>query len=364
MSARTALYDLYAAQQGTRLVDFGGWTMPLSFDAGIIQEHLMVRNRAGLFDVSHMGEFMIEGPGASAFADYLLTNRVEGKKDGSCIYSPMCYENGGTVDDLMVYLASADRLMLVVNAANIEKDAEWIRRQIAAYDSSLSFSDISAKTSLLALQGPDAAFLLGKLTDDQPGDMKPFTFRENFRIAGMNTLVSRTGYTGEDGFEIYLANADVVSLWKLLLHEYSTEELLPCGLGCRDTLRLEAALPLYGNDLSAEITPLEAGLNRFVHPEKNDFIGKKALQEKSPQKRLYGCIMKEKGVPRHGSTVLINGSEAGYITSGSAAPSLGGFVALALLGVDSVSIGDEVIVLCSGKEKRAEISQTPFYRRK
>jgi aminomethyltransferase len=364
MSKQTALYSVYATQQGIRFVDFGGWNMPVDFGKGIITEHNMVRSGAGLFDVSHMGEFIITGQRAAEFADYLLCNAVSVKKDNSCIYSPMCYEDGGTVDDLMVYKMSSSRLMLVVNASNREKDAEWVKEKLSAFNGSLDFKDVSAETSLLALQGPAAADMLAKLSNTDINAIRPFRFAENCDIAGINCLISRTGYTGEDGFEIYLANNDAQSLWKLLLHEYPESELLPCGLGCRDTLRLEAALPLYGHELSKSITPLEAGLDRFVRLDKEDFIGKDALQNKQIENRLFGCVMTDKAVPRHGNEVFYNNEKIGIVTSGSKSPTLDSFIAMILVKSDKVSYDDTIIIRCSGRDKRAEIKKLPFYRRK
>ena len=363
MSRQTALHSVYADQEGVKLVDFGGWEMPLNFHTGIINEHNMVRTKAGLFDVSHMGEFILEGPDVLRFADYLVTNRNSGKRDGRCIYSPMCMQSGGTVDDVMIYKISDSKIMIVVNAANIEKDKKWIKTVLDDFGSDIRFQDISASISLLALQGPSAADILAAYCEYDVKGMRPFSFVKDVMVAGLKCLVSRTGYTGEDGFEIYLENKDSVSLWKLLLHDFSDTELCACGLGARDTLRLEACLSLYGNELSDTITPVEAGLSVFIKFDKDDFIGKKALQDSGQKREILACEMTDRGVPRHGNEVFIDGCKTGEVTSGSKSPTLDKFIALVLVENGKLKPGDSCVINCGGKDKKAEIISKPFYRR-
>lgn len=358
---QTPIFQLYSDVEGVKLVDFGGWEMPLNFQQGIIKEHFHVRNHAGLFDVSHMGEFIIEGEKAEAFADFLLTNKISGKNEGKCIYSPMCNKEGGIVDDVMVYRFSVRKLMLVVNAGNIQKDFNWIKNAIEEFDAAeeLMFADESEKIVMLAVQGPEALSLLQKYTDFPLQEIKPFTFISSIEIAGMNCLVSRTGYTGEDGFEIYADVNSGKSLWKLLLHD--SPSLLPIGLGARDTLRLEACLSLYGNELSESISPLEAGLYSFVKLNKDNFIGKDNL---IPQKReILNCVMIDKGVPRHNYDVFFNEAKIGFVTSGAKSPVLNKFIALIIVEKDLLKTGDTLYINCGGQMKQAEITAAPFYKR-
>jgi len=360
---KTPLYDKHVALGG-RIVDFSGWALPVQY-SGIVEEHLATRNAAGLFDVSHMGEITVEGKDALKFIDYLITNDVTKLVPQKVMYSPMCYEHGGAVDDLLIYMHDESHFLLVVNAANKDKDYQWIADKSKKFD--VKVEDVSDSYAQIALQGPKAEAILQKLTDVPLSDMKFYTFKDNASVGGARLLLSRTGYTGEDGFELYLSPADACSVWDKLLEAGKDEGLLPAGLGARDTLRFEACLPLYGQELSEEITPLEAGLGFFVKLTKGDFIGKAKLleqKEKGLKRKIAGLEMVEKGVPRHGYEVRLQGKRIGTITSGSFAPYLEKYLALALLDMGYTEIGQEVYVDIRGKERLAKVVETPFYKRR
>ena len=269
---RTPLYEVYKDQ--AKMVNFSGWELPVQF-SGIIAEHEAVRTRAGLFDVSHMGEVEISGPDALDLIQRLTTNDASKLVPGKAQYSIMCYPNGGTVDDLLIYRGT-DSFLLVLNAANVEKDVEWIEKHASG---EVRVRNLSNQMAQLALQGPLAERVLGKLTDAHLSSIGFFRFRDDVKLAGTVAMVSRTGYTGEDGFEIYLNPEDAPKVWREILEAGKEEGVLPCGLGARDTLRFEACLPLYGRELSPNITPIEAGLGFAVKPEKGDFIGRDVLAE-------------------------------------------------------------------------------------
>ena len=360
---KTPLYEKHVALGG-RIVDFSGWALPVQY-SGIVEEHLATRNAAGLFDVSHMGEITVEGKDASKFINYLVTNDVTKLVPEKVMYSPMCYEHGGVVDDLLIYMYDEDRFLLVVNAANKDKDYQWILEKSKKFD--VKVEDVSDSYAQIALQGPKAEAILQKLTDVPLSDMKFYTFKDNASVGGARLLLSRTGYTGEDGFELYLSPADACSIWDKLLEAGKDEGLLPAGLGARDTLRFEACLPLYGQELSEEITPLEAGLGFFVKLTKEDFIGKTKLleqKEKGLKRKIAGLEMVEKGVPRHGYEVRLQDKRIGTITSGSFAPYLEKYLALALLDMGYTEIGQEVYVDIRGKARLAKVVETPFYKRR
>lgn len=365
---RTPLFKLYGSLEGVKLADFHGWELPIHFASGIQAEHRSVRTSAGLFDVSHMGEILIEGPDAEGYLDQLVTSSVHSMKNGQARYTLMCYPNGTVVDDLLIFRISEMQFLLVVNASNIAKDFSWITQDnpLAQGDSSIPVvKNQSDAWALLALQGPKAEALLESLVPGA-GDLKGFTFRDDFTLDGMPLLISRTGYTGEDGFEIYLNAEDAPQLWSILTDRYSADELMPCGLGARDTLRLEAKLPLYGHELSSEITPLEANLSVFVDFEKSYFVGKEALakqQEQGIPRTLRGIMMIDPGVPREGYRVFSGTQDIGYVTSGAKSPTLNEFIALVLMPRGSgLKFGDEVTVAIHGKQKRARLVRTPFYK--
>lgn len=359
---RTPLYPLYA-KYGAKTIDFGGWELPVQFSS-IIEEHEAVRNRAGLFDVSHMGEVTIKGPDALKLIQYLITNDASKLEIGQAIYSPMCYPDGGIVDDLLVYRLGEEAYLLVINASNIEKDVEWIEKHA---EGNVEIKNISNETAQLALQGPLAEQILQKLTDQPLHEIGFFRFKENISIDGIKALVSRTGYTGEDGFEIYCDPSDAGALWEKLLAAGKEEGILPCGLGARDTLRFEAKLPLYGQELSPEISPLEAGLGLWVKLDKeSDFIGKEVLREQKQNgvpRKLVGIEMIDRGIPRHGYPVFIGEEEIGAVTTGTQSPTLKKNVGLALMKSEYAKEGQEVEVVIRSKQLRAVVVKTPFYRR-
>jgi len=373
MIKRSPLYDSYKEYPGAKLVEFAGWELPLHFKAGIIAEHLTVRNRAGLFDVSHMGEIEIEGSEAATFIDWLVTNEVATIKPGKAVYTPMCYPNGGVVDDLLVYRLSEERFMLVVNAANTEKVLRWITHgnPLVVRDPKLINSgrarvtDRSAEISLMALQGPAAIEILRELVDVDLGSLSSFEFLQNVELFGRSVLISRTGYTGEDGFELYADFKNAPIIWNGIMEAGRGAGLLPCGLGARDTLRIEARLPLYGQEISSDISPLEGGLSIFVKFDKTDFCGRAKLlemREAGVPRVLRGIRMIDKGVPRTGYPVWSGDRQIGLITSGLKSPVLDSFVGLVLAGAGTLKMGMRVEVDFGPKRKLAEVVSTPFYK--
>ncbi len=316
----TPLYDVHVAA-GARMVEFGGWEMPVQYTS-LLAEHRAVRSSLGLFDLSHMGEFYFSGPDAEANLQRLLSNDVTALKPGRAQYTLLCNENGGIVDDVILYRLKEEYL-LVVNAGNTDKDREWIRSRLQGR---VSLDDRSASTALLAVQGPSAQALVGGLVDEIDLEKMPSFTAAECRVGGVPALLSRTGYTGEDGFEVYCDAANAETLWTKLLSQGGEYDLVPVGLGARDTLRLEARLPLYGNDLSDETTPYEAGLGFAVKLDKGDFVGRAALarqKETGPNRRLVGFIMQERGgAPRHGYRVFYENEAVGEVTSGSFSPTL------------------------------------------
>lgn len=360
---------LHAVHQeyGAKMVPFGGWEMPVQYSR-IMQEHHAVRRRAGLFDVSHMGEVLLKGDTAKASVQHLITNDVSQLADHRVMYTAVCYPNGGTVDDLLVYKKSDREWMLVPNAANIENDVRWFQEHVFE---GTDVVDRSMETALLALQGPRAQTILQRVTETDVGAMRPFGFQTEVRVGDAVVWVSRTGYTGEDGFEIYADANEAESLWKTIMTAGKDEGLQPCGLGARDTLRLEARLPLYGQELNETITPLEAGIGFAVKTKKEaDFIGKQALSEQREsglKRKIVGIEMVERGIPRTGYEVyLADGTDEsiGNVTSGTHSPTLEKNIGLALLAKDATEIGTEVDVQVRKKNIRARVIPTPFYKRK
>lgn len=360
---KTPLYDKHI-QCGGKVIEFGGWLLPVQYK-GIIDEHHAVRKQVGLFDVSHMGEFIVEGDQAIAYLQYLLTNDFSAMQSKQIQYSPMCYPSGGTVDDLLVYKYTDQKFMLVVNAANIDKDWSWALDAAKGFD--VTLTNISDQTAQIALQGPLAEKLLQPLTATDLSNIKYYWFEPECTIEGIPAIISRTGYTGEDGFEIYLQPADAPKLWDILLDKGQEFGIMPAGLGCRDTLRFECCMPLYGHELSAEITPLMAGMPRFVKLDKaEDFIGKQALAEQKAaglQKRLVGLEMVGRGIARAEYPVLKDGEPIGIVTTGSPAPSLGKNLALALIDAEYNAIGTELDVEVRGKPVAAKVISRPFYKK-
>lgn len=359
---RTALFDQYA-EYGGKTIDFGGWELPVQFSS-IKAEHEAVRTRAGLFDVSHMGEVLVSGKGSLPYLQKMMTNDVSKLVDGQAQYTAMCYENGGTVDDLLIYKRGEDDYLLVVNASNVDKDLEWMKKH-ATED--VTIEDASASYALLALQGPIAEQVLQSLTPEPLNEIKFFRFKENVQICGQQVLISRTGYTGEDGFELYASPESIVILWQAILMEGKDAGVIPAGLGARDTLRFESGLPLYGQELAQDISPLEAGLGFVVKLNKvEDFIGKEALaaqKENGLPRKLVGLEMIDKGIPRTGYEVLIDGEQVGEVTTGTQSPTLQKNIGFALINSEHAEQGTEVIVQVRKRQLKAVIIATPFYKR-
>jgi len=356
---RTPLYEKHISL-GARMTDFSGWMMPLQY-SGILQEHEAVRTAAGLFDVSHMGQILVEGEAAGEFVQRLITNDISKIKDFQVLYSPMCYPDGGTVDDVLIYKLDVDRYMIVANAANTQKDLEWIEHH---REGNVVVRNVSEDYALLALQGPMAQDILQKLVDFPLEQLRFFRFAKGVNIAGATGLISRTGYTGEDGFEIYAPPQTAVRLWDRIMEVGAEYRLAPAGLGARDTLRFEAALPLYGHELSEDVSPLEAGLDRFVRLDKGDFIGREALFKQSRegiQRRLVGLEIVDRGIARHGCQVKADDRPIGQVTSGSFSPTLKKNLALALVESRFAEENTYVDVVVRNKLLKAKVIKTPFY---
>lgn len=347
---------------GARMVEFGGWDMPVQY-SGVIAEHLAVRETAGLFDVSHMGEIEVSGPQAFDFLQYATINDVAALADGQVQYTALCYPSGGVVDDLTLYRFAADNYLLCVNAANIEKDFEWLQKLFGESDfSELQLSNRSSEFAQLALQGPRAEAILQTLTTTELSSIKYYWFTQG-EVAGVRTIISRTGYTGEDGFELYCPAADGVKLWQAIMAAGEPHGLLPTGLGARDTLRLEKAYALYGHEITAEILPLEARLAWITKLKKGPFVGAQALisaKEAGLKRKLIGLKLTESGVPRENYPVFCAGREVGYVTSGTMSPCLKQGIALALVEAE-VADGEQPLQI--GIRKRqvaAERVSPPF----
>jgi aminomethyltransferase len=358
MELKTPLYPRHLSAGG-KMVPFAGYLLPVQYSS-IIAEHQAVRTAAGLFDVSHMGEFLVEGPSAQEALDRILTNTVAGMADGKIRYSPMCYESGGTVDDLLIYRLSSQCYMLVVNAACREKDFKHMQEHLIE---GATLTDVSEQYALLALQGPASQEILSKLTEQQHIPSKYYSFTETAVVAGKPCLISRTGYTGEDGFELYCAPEDACHLWDALMEAGQGFGLLPCGLGARDTLRLEAGMPLYGHELSPSISPLECGLGFAVKLNKaEDFPGKAALSQ--PQKRIrVGIKVTGRGIVRENCEVFLDGEKVGITTSGTHSPYLGYPIAMALLQNGDYPPETPIEVDVRGRRVEAVITPMPFYKK-
>jgi aminomethyltransferase len=354
---RTPLFSAHV-EAGARMVPFGGWEMPVQY-TGIIEEHRTVRAAAGCFDVSHMGEFEVEGPGALPALQRLTTNDVAALEVGQVQYSVLCHPHGGIVDDLTVYRLAADRYMITVNAGNIAKD--WAH--VTEHGPGARWRNASDETGLIAVQGPRAEALVGRLADVDVTRIGYYRFAHG-KVAGAGTLISRTGYTGEDGFELYVAAADTPRLWQALLASGRADGVVPVGLGARDTLRLEMRYALYGNDIDDTTNPLEAGLGWVVKPAKGDFIGREAIERVRAAgltRRLVGLEMTERAVPRHGYPVVKDGARTGVVTSGSYGPSVDRYIALAYVATAHAAVGTELGVEIRGQVKAARVVKTPFH---
>jgi len=357
---RTPLYNLHR-ELGAKMVDFGGWEMPVQY-AGILEEHRAVRERVGLFDVSHMGEFVVTGGGALAALQALTPNDVSKLADGRIHYSAFLTEKGTFVDDLLVYRRSAESYLLVVNAGNTPKDFAWAREHARG---DVRVDDHSARWALIAVQGPRSAALMAKVASPDPSDLPYYGFRET-KVEGAPTLVSRTGYTGEDGFEVYCPPEDAERLFRKFLEVGRAEGAVPCGLGARDTLRLEAKMALYGNDIDDTVTPWEADLGWIVKMGKGDFVGRDALAAQKAAgvpRKLVGFEMVDRGIGRHGYPAK-TGAGPGVVTSGTHSPTLGKPIGLALLPTAATAVDTEFEVEIRGRAAAARVVPTPFYKRK
>jgi aminomethyltransferase len=360
---RTPLYEQHRAL-GARLVEFGGWEMPVQY-SGITDEHQAVRTKAGLFDVSHMGEFKVEGQDALAFLQYLVPNDVARLAIDQALYTQLCLPNGNVIDDLLIYYLAENHYMLVVNAGNIAKDFTWVRTQAQSFPH-VTISDQSDTTALIALQGPLAQEILQPLTNVDLATIRFYHFAAG-EVAGVHCIVSRTGYTGEDGFELYCSSADVAGLWDDLLAAGKPVGLLPAGLGARDTLRLEAGLCLYEHELDEETNPLEARLGWTVKLSKGAFIGSEALQQvkaQGPQRVLVGVELQERGVPRGGYALYAGDRLIGKLTSGAPGLTVQKNIAMGYVEVAQAQIGNQILVDIRGKRVAAQIAALPFYKRK
>ena len=364
---RTALYDRHK-QLGARLIPFAGWEMPVQYQ-GIIAEHNAVRNNAGLFDLGHMGEFLMTGPDALAFLQYTTTNDLSTLEPGQAKYTLLSNEQGGVIDDLIVYRnpEGEDGYTVVMNASNAERDVAWwndvwSRRE----DFNVTLRDISADTGMVAIQGPTAAAITARVTDTDLTTVEEFTW-VNAIVAGVPAKLARTGYTGEDGFEIYAENGRIGEIWDGLMDAGKEDGLVPVGLGARDTLRLEARMPLYGQELGDDISPYEAGLGWAVNLDKGDFIGREKMVEvkaNKPANRTVGFkLVGRGGSPRTHYPVMVDGEEVGEVTSGAMSPTLGENIGLARIRREYAGVGKPLQIMIRNKPVEAIQVKTPFYKR-
>jgi aminomethyltransferase len=360
MPKRTPLYDTHRAL-GARLIEFGGWEMPVQY-SGILAEHRAVRTRAGLFDLSHMGEIEVAGPRALEVCQELLVTDVARVWLWQAQYSVLCYPDGGIVDDVIVYRVAEERYLLCVNAANIDKDCDWM---VAHNQGRAGLSNRSDEYALVALQGPLAQSILQRLTALDLSQVRRYWAAPG-AVAGVSVLIARTGYTGEDGFELFVPAHQSVSVWTACLDTGQREGIVPVGLGARDTLRLEAGYLLYGNDIDAQTTPLEAGLHRLVKFDKGMFLGREALlqqQASGMTKQLIGIKMEDSGIPRHGYLLWDGARQLGQVTSGTQSPTLGVGIALGYVPPTAAAVGATLVVEIRGRRARARIVERPFYHR-
>lgn len=352
---RTCLYDKHVAL-GALISPFGGFDMPIQY-TNIVDEHNAVRQACGIFDVSHMGEVLVTGPQSEKFVNYIFTNDIAGAPDGKIFYGMMCHPTGGVVDDLLVYRMGAQRFFLVINASNIDKDVAWIMEHAKDFD--VVVENQSEKYGEVAVQGPKTEEIVERILGIQCSDLAFYTCKE-VEIAGETIIISRTGYTGEDGFEIYASHAFTNDVWDKLV---GSGEVKPCGLGCRDTLRFEVGLPLYGDELTDEITPLEAGLGMFAKLDK-DFIGRDALAAQKAEglkRKIVGIELKDKAIPRHGYEVEADGKVIGVVTTGYNSISTGKSVCMAMLDIDYAKLDTEVAVRIRKKVFPGVVTKKRFY---
>ena len=359
---KTPLYDVHAAR-GARFVPFAGFEMPVQF-AGVIAEHKAVREAAGLFDVSHMGEIILEGGDALSGLQNIVTNDISKLEDGQALYTVMCRDDGGIVDDLIVYREAVDRYFLCVNASRRDVDFDHIVSHLRGMD--VAAFDASEDYAQIAFQGPKALEILARVTEAKVLEMKPFTWVDA-TVAGVEEVrIARTGYTGEDGVELYLAPEGAAQVWEALEEAGKSDGVVPCGLGARDTLRLEMKYALYGNDIDENRNPYEAGLGWVVKLAKGDFIGKAALEKvkaDKPAQKLVGFKLEGRGIPRQGYEIAVEGETVGVVTSGTHSPSLGEAIGVGYVPRSLSKAGSKFDVLVRGKPVPAVVVKTPFYKR-
>ena len=359
MARQTALYDRHI-RLGGRMVEFAGWILPVQYPTGPLEEHHRVRQAAGLFDIDHMGQVVISGPDALPFLQRIMTADVSAFEVGSANYSLMCYEDGGTVDDTFIYRLP-DRYFVAINAANNAKDTYWLNYHQSGFN--VKIENVSEQTYMLALQGPKAESILQRVCDDNLANLAYHTVIET-KVCGVQTLVGRTGYTGEDGFELFFPTSQAGLLWDTIMEVGSPEGLLPIGLAARDSLRFEACMPLYGQEISPTCGPIEAGLGWAVSFDKGDFIGREALLKtrlEGAARKLVGFEMTQGGVPRHEYEVVKDGVVCGWVTSGMYAPTLDKFLGMAYISAKYAAPGTEIGISIRGKVKPAVVVKRPFY---
>lgn len=353
---RTCLYERHI-QQGAKMVSFGGFEMPIQY-TDIAEEHISVRTACGVFDVSHMGEVLVTGHEAERFVQHIFTNDIAGAPEGKIFYGMMLHPNGGTIDDLLVYKEGDERFFLVINAANIDKDYAWISEQAKAFD--VVTENQSDSYGQLAIQGPKSEAVVEKVLGIPCSELVFYTFKK-MEVEGETIIVSRTGYTGEDGFEIYASHGLIQQMWDKLIE---SGEAKPCGLGCRDTLRFEVGLPLYGDELTDELSPIEAGLGMFVKVEKEEFVGKEAVARQKAEgvtRKIVGIELEGRAIPRHGYEVVADDKVVGTVTTGYNSISTGKSVCMALLDIDYTKLGTPVAVRIHKKLQPGVVTKKRFY---
>ncbi|HEX6589334.1 MAG TPA: glycine cleavage system aminomethyltransferase GcvT [Longimicrobiales bacterium] len=357
---RTPLHDEHV-RLGAKMVPFAGYEMPVQYPTGITAEHKAVRETVGMFDVSHMGELVIRGPQALDWVQHVVSNDASKIELGQAQYAAICDEQGGVIDDCITY-RFPDGYMIVVNASNLEKDRAWIEKFAGRFDATLI--DRSDEIALIALQGPKAAQVLAKLTDTDLDAIGYYRFAEG-KVDGRYAIISRTGYTGEDGFELYVPAGDAAPIWRALLQAGEPEGIKPAGLGSRDSLRLEMGYALYGNDLDEQHNAIESGLGWVVKPDKGEFVGRDALvrvKEAGPARKLVGFELKERGFPRHGYEIQSNGRVVGVVTSGVHSPSLDKGIGMGWVEASLAKPGTMIDIMVRGKAVPAEVVRPPFYK--
>ena len=357
MAKRTALYENHV-KHGGKIVEFAGYELPVQYEAGVITEHMTVRTKVGLFDVSHMGEVVVKGKNAEEALNRIVTNDIRGMYDGQVRYSLLPNDKGGAVDDILVYRVNGECFLIVVNASNADKDAAWISSHLPK---DVEFKNISDSVSQVALQGPKAADVLKKLVSEEFIPKKYYSFTKEVDVKGIKCLISRTGYTGEFGYEIYCANADAPALFELLLKTGAEEGILPCGLGARDTLRLEAAMPLYGHELGEDIPVNEVDLGFAIKMAKEDFIGKAAIEAHEPEYVRLGAKVVDRGIVREHTDVYCGNEKVGLATSGTHAPYLG--YAIAMLRIKKEYADKPLEADVRGRRLKLEVIPLPFYKK-